>query len=157
MSDLDYGWAARILLLAILGVVTVGAAAQSRFVISADGTEVTDRSTGLIWRRCSEGQSWSGQTCAGSPSTFTHEQVLAHAGMQPGWRLPNVKELASIIDRRKTLPAIDLMTFPDTPAHPYWSSSPYAVRAEAAWFVSFSDGRVLTDYRYNSHRVRLLR
>ena len=28
---------------------------QSRYVISTDGNEVTDNTTGLIWRRCAEG------------------------------------------------------------------------------------------------------
>lgn len=34
-----------------------------------NGTEVTDQRTGLIWKRCSEGQGWSGSTCTGLPPT----------------------------------------------------------------------------------------
>ncbi|MCX8521150.1 MAG: DUF1566 domain-containing protein, partial [Rhodoferax sp.] len=66
-----------------------------------NGAEVTDRRTGLVWARCSLGQSWNGSTCTGTASTHTHEQALAQAqtanvGGASGWRLPNVKELASL-------------------------------------------------------------
>jgi hypothetical protein len=38
------------------------AQAQARYSYSTDGSVVTDSKTGLIWRRCSEGQSWSAGT-----------------------------------------------------------------------------------------------
>ena len=113
-------------LLAALLLLTVemgSALGQARFAYSQDGSEVTDNQTGLIWRRCSEGQSFSGGTCVGVAANFTHEAALAHARSQTGWRLPNVKELASIVDRTRQNPAIDIAAFPATPCCA-WSSSP---------------------------------
>jgi hypothetical protein len=40
---------------------------------------VTDTRTGLMWKQCSEGQSWSPGTCSGTASGFTWSQALARA------------------------------------------------------------------------------
>lgn len=147
--------------LAVLGLLAglAGAAqAQARYSYSSDGSEVTDSKTGLIWRRCSEGQSWSAGTCSGTAATYTHEQALAQAKTQPGWRLPNVKELFSIIDKSRSNPAIDATVFPATPSTYYWSGSPYKGNDAVAWDVNFDNGFVdLSSSRVNSSQVRLVR
>jgi Protein of unknown function (DUF1566) len=147
--------------LTLLGAMTT-AQGQARYTYSAAGDEVTDTQTGLVWRRCSEGQAWSGGTCTGSAATYTHEQALARATAQmgtAGWRLPNVKELASLADKTRTDPAINTTAFPATPSNWYWSSTPYAGDASRAWFVSFYNGNVGYDHvRYHYyHHVRLVR
>lgn len=71
-------------------------APASRFIDNLDGT-VTDQASGLQWKRCAEGQTWSGGTCTGSATTHTWQQALqladsaSYAG-QSDWRLPNIKE-----------------------------------------------------------------
>jgi hypothetical protein len=40
------------------------------------------------------------------------------------WRLPNIKELASIIEYACFAPAITVDTFPDTPSAGFWSNTP---------------------------------
>ena len=115
------------------------------FTVSADGHEVTDIKTGLIWRRCAEGMTAGGGSCAGTPSAFTHEAALTRASTQAttagvAWRLPNVKELSSIADRSREVPAIDVAAFPDTPATIFWSSSPYVGNAYFVWSVDFRTG-----------------
>jgi hypothetical protein len=98
---------------------------------------VTDTATGLTWKRCSEGQSWDGATCAGSAMYHTWQQALqvadtaSYAG-QSDWRLPNAKELASIVEQACYSPAIDEAVFPATPSSYYWSSSPGASNAGRA-------------------------
>ena len=133
--------------------------AQARYIYSTAGDEVTDTQTGLTWRRCSEGQTWSGTTCTGTAAAYYHEGALAQAKTQTGWRLPNVKELASIADKARTAPAIDTTAFPATPSHWYWSSTPYAGGASNAWLVSFYDGYASYDYRGSGYLilVRLVR
>lgn len=129
---------------AVLLTTTV-AQAQARYTYSATGDEVTDTKTGLTWRRCSEGQIWSGSICTGIAATYTHEQALAHATTQAGtkgWRLPNVKELSSIANRTRSNPAIDTNAFPATPPNLYWSSTPYAGYSAYVWWVEFSGGFV---------------
>lgn len=150
----------------LLGILPVAATAQP-YVISADGSEVTDQKTGLIWRRCAEGMSWNGTTCAGMAGAFTHEAALQCAAAQAtgtgvAWRLPNIKELASIADRSRSFPAIDPAAFPAAPANWFWSSSPDAgavLNPASAWGVSFNFGHVGIVYysRSNSHYVRLVR
>jgi hypothetical protein len=132
-----------------------------RFTVS--GEELTDKRTGLIWKRCSEGQTLSDNSCAGTAASYTHEQALARAksantaDSATGWRLPNVKELASLADKGCQTPAIDSTAFPNTPSNWYWSSSPYVGGSSYAWFVDFKDGNVYYSYRYSSYQVRLVR
>lgn len=129
------------------------------FSVSADGQEVTDAKTGLIWRRCAEGMTASASRCTGNAGLFNHEAAFMRASSQAtatgvAWRLPNVKELSSIVDRSRSNPTIDVVAFPDTPTFfsIYWSSSPLAVDAKAAWVVSFFNGNVGYD---PSSRARL--
>lgn len=133
-------------LLACLG--TAGQThAQARFTYSVDGAEVTDAQTGLIWRRCSEGQNWSASTCAGTASIYTHEQALARAKTQGTWRLPNVKELSSLVDGSRFNPAIDGNAFPLTPSAIYWTATPDVRLASFAWTVDFALGGVVSSNR----------
>jgi Protein of unknown function (DUF1566) len=149
-------------LLACLLLPITSCVLAAPFTVSADGQEVTDTKTGLIWRRCAEGMTASGGACAGTASTFTHEAALTRASTQVtatgvAWRLPNVKELTSIADKTRSNPAIDTTAFPATPASYFWSSSPYVGNASYAWGVSFSNGYVDYDYRSYPGYVRLVR
>lgn len=104
---------------------------------SANGT-VTDKSTKLVWQQkvAPIPYSWSGAR--------TYCASLAIAG--GGWRVPSVKELATLVDFKATSsPTIDTTAFPDTPADFLWSSSPLAGSSTSAWVVSFQDGS--THYR----------
>ncbi len=135
--------------------------AQSRYTYSAAGDEVTDSQTGLVWRRCSEGQSWSGGTCTGTAANYTLEAALVQAQAQAGaagWRLPNVKELSSITDRTRFDPAIDPTVFPATPSAYFWTATPlYSGINDTAWIVEFSYGTVTAVWRSLSFRIRLVR
>lgn len=137
-----------------------------RFTIS--GEEVTDRRSGLVWKRCSEGQTLSGSSCTGTAATYTHEQALARAksvnttDSATGWRLPNAKELASLADKGCQSPAIDSTAFPGTPSNWYWSSSPYVSFSGNAWGIYFGSGSVNGGDVYGNNRgvngrVRLVR
>lgn len=131
------------------------------FVVHGNGT-VTHTPTGLMWKRCSEGQSWDGSTCTGMASFFTWQEALNHANTAPtfaghnDWRLPNRKELASLVERRCWSPSINTVLFPQTPPFRFWSSSPSA--DGSAWDVRFLNGRV-RDFlaKSNVSRARLVR
>ncbi len=137
-----------------------------RFTIN--GEEVTDKRAGLVWKRCTEGQTWTGSSCSGIMTGYTHQQALARAksanntDSATGWRLPNVKELASLADRGcqnldTGTPTIDSTAFPNTPNITYWSSSPYVRSSDRAWAVYFGTALVSYGSRTNGHRVRLVR
>lgn len=98
---------------------------RGRFVVSADGLEVRDRVTTLVWRRCSEGQVFQGDTCIGTPTALDWHAALALARQAGGgYRMPNFKEMLSIVDTRLTGIAFDSHVFPGTPADTiYWTST----------------------------------
>ncbi len=126
------------------------------------GTLLTDSQTGLVWRRCAEGMTAAAGTCSGVSSTFTHEQALARASSQASttgtaWRLPNVKELASLADKSRINPASDTTAFSATPSSYFWSSSPDVGSPNFAWYVYFYDGDVGGGWRYDTYAVRLVR
>ena len=100
---------------------------------------VTDRRTGLTWRRCLEGQQWTGSACTGMPTEFAHEAALTHTrSPQFLWRLPNVKELQTLVDVRRSDPAHDTAAFPgDSQRVNLWSSTPSAYSIDYAMAVLF--------------------
>lgn len=134
------------------------------FTAIESGAVVRHVSTGLEWRRCSEGLSWNGSTCSGTAQTFTWQAALIHADNQTGWRLPNINELRSIVERCKFPSAINQFVFPDIPvhinqAHHYWSSSDHSVASPSlsAWYVSFYVGEDRLLSKTLATRIRLVR
>ena len=140
-----------------------GTTVNSQYTISANGQEVTDSKTGLIWRRCSEGLTSTVSSCVGAAALLTHEQALAQATSQTlatnvGWRLPNIKELASIADKTKIDPAIDTAAFPATSSFSgFWASTPYVGSASLAWTIEFYAGEIFALGRQETRYVRLVR
>ena len=135
---------------------------SERFTVHGDGT-ASDNRTGLMWKRCAEGQ--SGSDCAtGSDTWHTWQWALeladrhSYAGYSD-WRLPNIKELASIVELRCYSPAVNLEVFPSTPSSGFWSSSAGSGLSSLAWGVVFYFGHDYYSYRLNSHHaaVRLVR
>lgn len=129
-----------------------------RFVPSADGTEVTDTSTGLVWRRCVEGMSWSGTNCTGQPRRVDWARAMSNARSAGApWRMPNVKELASLVDPARPSPKIDGVTFPGTPGESHWTSTPSTTDPYYVWAVQFRDGRVTNQSHPNTFYKRAYR
>lgn len=124
---------------------------------------VVDQQTGLQWRRCVETKTWNGTTCVNGPAgtTFRHANAFSQANSVPGWRVPNVKELSSLLDPSKgSAPLIDTVAFPNTPAGVSWSTTP-AVNSPvasdvAAFSVDFGAGLVWPYSRAFLHNVRLV-
>lgn len=143
-------------------LVPLTTSGQTRFSVSDNGHEIIDSKTGLIWRRCPEGMTLAGLVCSGTPLALSHEAALRRAVDQAtlsgrNWRLPNIKELSSIVDRSKANPAIDTAAFPTTPANNFWSSSPEVGYPSRARNVYFYNGNVSTDNRSLASHVRLVR
>lgn len=131
---------------------------------------VTDLKTGLIWKKCSEGQYYNSGTnrCDDSTKSFTWEATLQQAqAVNAGtigeafgkndWHVPNINELASIIELSCHDPAINNTVFPDTPSSFYWSSSPYAGDNSFAWLLRFRRGNDGAYDKGNPYYVRLVR
>ena len=118
-----------------------------RYELSADGSEVVDHQTGLIWMKQVETELTFDQ------AQDYAEQVARETGR--AWRVPTIDELASLVDPgRRHYPASG---FPDMPPEDFWSSSPYMDIANLAWNVRFGAGNVSSTCRENSLAVRLVR
>ena len=134
-----------------------------RFMPNSVGDEVVDAQTGLIWRRCAEGQVWTGRTCRGTLAVYYLGDALIHAqnvasSTGVAWRVPNVKELQSIVDRQKYDPAIDVDIFKNTRGRVFWTSTPYmGGRSADGWVVNFKDGNVDHYGCWWNYAVRLVR
>lgn len=108
----------------------------SAFTDNADGT-VTDRRSGLQWMRCSIGQRWSLGSCVGAALPLSWQAAKQHADrinasgewFYADWRLPNLRELATITERQCSNPRTNLELFPQTVAGDYWTSVARAVGA----------------------------
>jgi hypothetical protein len=113
-----------------------------RFIDVGDGT-VKDTLTGLIWLK--------NANCFGL--RLWNEALLDSNGLQDGlcgltdgssagdWRLPNVKELLSIVDRNQDSPALPFdHPFANVQSSYYWSSSTAAYDTSFAWYVYIADG-----------------
>jgi len=118
----------------------------SSFEDNLDGT-VTDLATGLMWQKCSSGQSWNGNECTGPHEEIYWEEALNNseslilAGYND-WRLPNINELLTLVDEDDHSPAINALFEANTENFDYWSSTTFANAPTGAWNVDFEYGRV---------------
>lgn len=133
----------------------------------ADGT-ATHAPTGLMWMRCSLGQSWDDKAtaCVGPASILPWQDALKQAvdfnndggfAGHTDWRLPELAELVTIVEGHCWDSAINTVVFPATPAHSFWSSSPYDDGFGIAWGTHFGYGRVHTGFKHYAYSVRLVR
>ncbi len=120
---------------------------SSEFTAVEGGSVVHHQPTGLEWQRCPAGMEWNGDTCSGSAKTMDWQAALQYAAERDGWRLPNINELRSIVERCRTGPAVNQAVFPETGSVQYYSSSPArrAARTDlykmgGVWTVDFEQG-----------------
>ena len=124
--------------------------ADSLYVDHGDGT-VTDTVTWLMWQQ---------ET---APGTMTWEQALAYCedstlGGHSDWRLPTIRELSSLVDRNRHVPAINLTYFPQTQSADYWASTTVANSPEISWGVYFYWGSAVDrDLKTANYYVRMVR
>ncbi len=127
---------------------------------------VIDSTTGLAWARCVVGQTWNGttETCTGEALRLTWQEALqASSSYQAGnfddWRVPNIKELVSIVERACVDPATNLTIFNSAPAQNYWSSTPNtnATKKDEAWAMGFYNGRIDSNNKNSDFYVRMVR
>lgn len=101
---------------------------SDQFIIQHELGTVIDARTGLEWSLCSLGQTWKNGNCLAAPTHFIDfTEALAATStntLGDNFRLPNIKELASIVERSCTSPAIDLSIFSSTLNAIYYSSTP---------------------------------
>ena len=129
-----------------------------RFTNNGDGT-VTDNLTGLIWLKnanCFGASLWA--TALSDCNTLAHGSCGLMDGSVAGdWRLPNIKELYSLIHLGVSDPVLpntagtgkwtEGAPFSGVQSNYYWSSTTYATPSSAAgyaWGVSLGFGSVFS-------------
>ncbi len=151
---------------------TCGAAAvtrtqpSERFDDQGDGT-VIDRATKLMWMKCVLGQTPAAGGCAGNAIAPTWDDAKAEAqALNRGgrlffsdWRLPQVRELATITEPACENPRTNVAVFPATPPAPHWTATSRAGAASTTTIYALSfgaEGVQLLDKSDRAH-VRLVR
>lgn len=144
------------------------AQSANQFSSTDGGFTVTDSRTGLVWKREHEmidptqPNDWTTRV----NRAFSWQDALKRAltdttGGHTDWRLPNIKELRSIVDESRNLPAINTTFFLAPPFQSqFWSSSPtldFNSNTDTSWDVSFDVGTDLGTPRNNKRYVRLVR
>lgn len=108
-------------------------APPDQYSIVAEG-EVRDNYTGLVWQR------------GGSDDMLSWEGAVEYCEDLDlngnSWRLPSIRELATLVDEAEVAPAINSEMFPDTKYGArsndwYWATPQ---RGSAAWGLNFDDG-----------------
>lgn len=139
-------------------------APDTRYTDNGDNT-VTDNQTGLMWKQCVEGISNSVGTCdSGIAENLEYTNAISHASSTvfatySDWRLPNLKELASLVEVACFSPAINSTFFPGTPDTDITISSTIDEQnvARYTWVINFSEGVPELLQTYAPGFVRLVR
>jgi hypothetical protein len=89
-------------------------------------------------------------------TAITQCEALVYAGYSD-WRLPNYRELTSILNLENDWPAINATFFPNTVNDGYWSSTTRKGDTANAWCVYFNGGIVGSYGRGSGYYVRPVR
>jgi len=143
------------------------------YVDNGDGT-ITDVNTGLMWEKESNGDG----SIHDMNNSYTWDQAFSsHVATLNGtvfaghtdWRVPNYKELISILDLQHVNPAVSpafntnctpactVLSCSCTQGNFYWSSSTNHSFPQDAWLVYFFDGYVDGNFKVISNNVRAVR
>ncbi len=148
------------LMMLLCWVVVSGAGpawAIGPYVDNGDGT-ATDQGTGLMWMQSTA--DINGDEDMDDNDRLPWKDALEYCenlnfADYTDWRLPNERELRSIVKDDTFNPAIDPVF--DCELSPYWSSTSLASDASYAWFVNFAVGGDNWQNKTNHNYVRCVR
>lgn len=135
----------------------------ANFQLNADGT-VLDKTTKLMWSRCLVGQSWdsSSNSCTGTAQQLDWSEALLEskrttlAGYST-WRLPNAKEVLTLVERSCVDPAINLTAFPASNSENMWTGTTVVNQPERSWAIAMYSGKNNSKEKIIRLYVRLVR
>ena len=129
----------------LFSFLSFGSSISSDFIDK--GFYVIDLKNRIEWLKCTTGQQWSDekQDCLGDPVKLDFEEIklaldILNQEIEGTWRLPNRKELESLICKDCDGAKIDLILFPQTPAQPFWTSQRNWWSPKFFWSVNFFTG-----------------
>ena len=138
----------------------------TRFQDNGDGT-VTDVDSKLMWMRCPSGQRWVNARCTGEAATYNWVAAVREADQISSngeaffndWRVPTLRDLATITDRGCKNPRTNLVVFPGTQPTAFWTSTPRpgGQAADRAFVLSFGAEGVMSALKDERFYVRFVR
>ena len=133
----------------LLGVwFIVAVASVDAYTDNGNGT-VTNQAIGLMWQKSDDNSPKSWQDALDYCNGLT-------LGGYSNWRLPNIKELRSIIDDSRVGPTFDPI-FAGNTYFEHWSSTSCADSPDFAWLMSLSSGGVGCYNKTSNYYVRCVR
>lgn len=104
---------------------------------------VTENTTKLIWQDDT------------TPASMTWDSAITYCqnltlGGHTDWRLPDIKELQTLVDNSKSDPSMDSI-FQNTISSYYWSITSYVALSSNAWSVHFFTGYTSADDKTDSN------
>jgi len=132
-------------------LIMIGLSSYLSADFTKSGEVVTDSTTGLMWQD-------NGDT---NSKKRTWQEAIDYCEALDledynDWRLPNINELKTIIDRSKSNPSI-VDGFDNIGSNYYWSSSSELGDSHFAWMIEYYVGRVETYYKDSDLYVRCVR
>lgn len=137
------------------GEYQYGVSVDPRFTDNGDGT-VTDNLTGLIWLQnanCIGTQSWL--SALSEANTLADDSCgLTDGSVAGDWRLPNIRELHSLIDYGNHHLAFPIgHPFSGVQSSGYWSSTSTAEFWGGAWYMHLGVGFTYSTSKTIAHYV----
>jgi len=110
---------------------------------------VSDTATQLEWQDNAVGSAKAWEVAITQCETLT-------LGGHSDWRLPNINELKSIVDRSKFNPTA-VTGFINVDYYAYWSSSTYEGGKNSVWILGFYSGYTDTNVKNSNYYFKCVR
>jgi uncharacterized repeat protein (TIGR02543 family) len=108
---------------------------QARFIDNNDGT-VTDTLTGLMWTKNTPNVWGNWSSVLTGVQSLNGSNYLGHSD----WRLPNRKELRSLVDYSQYSPPLPAGNPFNHPVADFWTSSRDTVHSNNFWYIEMAAG-----------------
>ena len=119
------------------------------------------------WMRCPSGQRWIDARCTGQATSYNWAAAVRQADQISSngeaffndWRVPTLRDLATITDRGCKNPRTNLIVFPGTQPTAFWTSTPRpgGQAADRAFVLSFGAEGVMSALKDERFYVRFVR
>lgn len=126
---------------------------------NGDGT-ITDNVTALMWQMTPTAVDYNWYEATGTyDATYNPTAINICSNLTLGgygdWRLPEKRELLSIVDYGTVNPAINTTFFPVSSTYDYWANTTY--NTTDAWYVRFANGAATTAGKTVGKHVQCVR
>jgi hypothetical protein len=127
---------ALLIALALVAIPSRASAPVAAFCVSTNATVARDLYTGLVWQKSRALLDWY--------SALDYCASLKAGPFDSGWRMPTIKELATIANgpqdvqgRTNALDVFTDLTEQPDPV-PFWSSTPVVADQDGVWVIAFN-------------------